>query len=136
MQTAHAVSGTKTLRTASWGGHAISALPVLFLLIDGVVKLLRPAPVVEATVALGIPESALFGLGVLLLGCLAVYLVPRTAALGAGLLTGYLGGAVATHVRIGSNLFLLLFPVILGVLLWGGLYLRDARLRALVSLSG
>lgn len=133
MQAAHAVSGSRPARLASWGGHAISALSVLFLLVDGVVKLLRPAPVVEATVALGIPESAILGLGLLLLGCLAVYLAPRTAVLGAVLLTGYLGGAIATHVRMGSDLFSLLFPVILGVLLWGGLYLRDARLRALLS---
>lgn len=136
MQAAHAVSGTKTVRTASWGAHAVSALPVLFLLFDGVAKLMKPAPVVEATVALGIPESALLGLGLLLLGCLAVYLVPRTAVLGAVLLTGYLGGAIATHVRTGPDLFSLLFPVILGGLLWGGLYLRDVRLRALVSLRG
>ncbi len=132
MQAAHAVSGSRPARLASWGGHAVSALPVLFLLVDGVIKLLKPAPVVEATVALGIPESAILGLGLLLLGCLAVYLVPRTAVLGAVLLTGYLGGAVATHVRMGSDPFSLLFPVILGVLLWGGLYLRDKRVRALV----
>lgn len=136
MQAAHAVSGSKTVKTASWVGHAVSALPVLFLLFDGVAKLMKPVPVVEATVALGIPESALLGLGLLLLGCLAVYLLPRTSVLGAVLLTGYLGGATATHVRTGSDLFSLLFPVILGILLWGGLYLRDARLRALVSLRG
>lgn len=132
MQAAHAVSSSRPARLASWGGHAISALPVLFLLFDGVIKLLRPAPVVEATVALGIPESAILGLGLLLLGCLFTYLVPRTAVLGAVLLTGYLGGAIATHVRLGSDPFSLFFPVVLGVLLWSGLYLRDTRLRALV----
>ena len=136
MQAAQAVSGSRMTRTASVGGHAVSALPVLFLLFDGVAKLLKPAPVVEATVALGIPESAIFGLGLLLLGCLAVYLIPRTAVLGAVLLTGYLGGAMATHVRVGSDLFSLLFPVVLGGLLWGGLHLRDSRLRALVSRRG
>lgn len=102
------------------------------MLFDGIAKLLKPAPVGEATVALGIPESAILGLGLLLLFCLAVYLAPRTAVLGAVLLTGYLGGAIATHVRVGSDPFSLLFPVFLGVLLWGGLYLRDTRVRALV----
>ena len=136
MQAAHAVSGSRSARTAFVGGHAVSALPVLFLLFDGIVKVLKPAPVVEATLALGIAESALPGLGLLLLLCLAIYLVPRTAALGAVLLTGYLGGAIATHVRVGSDLFSLLFPVVLGGLLWGGLYLRDARLRSLIARRG
>lgn len=117
-----------------WTGRIISVLPALFLLIDGVMKLVKPAPVVEATVRLGYPESVIFGLGIVLLVSTILYLIPTTSVLGAILLTGYLGGAVATHVRVGEGLFPVSFPIILGVLLWLGLYLRDERLRALVPL--
>src|SRR5258705_12246933 len=112
----------------------MSWLPALFLLVDGIMKLFKPAPVVEATVKLGYPESTIIGMGIVLLLCTVLYLIPRTAILGAILLTGYLGGAVATHVRVGEGLFSILFPVIFGVLLWGGLYLRDNRLRMLIPL--
>ena len=118
-----------------WTGRIMSALPVLFLLIDAVGKLVKPAPVVEGTVQLGYPESVLLGLGIVLLTCTVLYVIPQTAILGAILLTGYLGGAVATHVRVGSPLFThILFPVYLAVLIWGGIYLRDERLRALIPL--
>ena len=118
-----------------WTGRIMNALPALFLFMDAVGKLLKPAPVVEGTVQLGYPESVLLGLGIVLLACTVFYVIPRTAILGAILLTGYLGGAVATHVRVGSPLFShILFPVYLAVLLWGGLYLRDERLRALIPL--
>jgi DoxX-like family len=117
-----------------WAGYILTALPALFLLMDGVMKLVKPAPVVETTVQLGYPESVILGLGIVLLACTVLYLIPRTAVLGAILLTGYLGGAVATHARVGAGLFPMLFPVLLGVLLWGGLYLRDDRVRALVPL--
>jgi hypothetical protein len=117
-----------------WAGWVLSALPALFLLVDGVMKLLKPAVVVDTTVQLGYPEGAILGLGVVLLAATVTYLIPRTCVLGAILLTGYLGGAVATHVRVGDGLFPMLFPVILGALLWGGLVLRDARLRALLPL--
>ena len=118
-----------------WTGRIMSALPALFLLVDGVGKLVKPAAVVQGTVQLGYPESVLLGLGIVLLSCTVLYVIPRTAVLGAILLTGYLGGAVATHVRVGSPLFShILFPVYLAVLLWGGLYLRDGRLRALIPL--
>jgi hypothetical protein len=118
-----------------WTGRIMSALPALFLLIDGVGKLVKPAPVVQGTLQLGYPESVLLGLGIVLLSCTVLYVIPRTAVLGAILLTGYLGDAVATHVRVGSPLFShILFPVYLAVLLWGGLYLRDGRLRALIPL--
>ena len=118
-----------------WTGRIMSTLPALFLLIDGVGKLVKPAPVVQGTVQLGYPESVLVGLGIVLLSCTVLYVIPRTAILGAILLTGYLGGAIATHVRVGSPLFShILFPFYLAVLLWGGLYLRDARLRALIPL--
>lgn len=94
----------------------------------------KPAPVVEATVRLGYPESVIVPLGFVLLVCTVLYLIPLTSVLGAILLTGYLGGAVATHVRAGEGLFSLVFPIIFGVLIWLGLYLRDDRLRALVPL--
>jgi DoxX-like family len=115
-----------------WVGRIMSALPAVFLLVDGGMKLIKPKPVVEATVRLGYPESAIVGLGIVLLACTVVYLLPRTSVLGAILLTGYLGGAVATHVRVGESLFSIFFPVLLGVLVWVGLWLRDDRLRALL----
>ena len=111
----------------------MSFLPALFLLVDAAMKLPKPAFVVEATVQLGYPEGVIVGLGVLLLVCALLYLVPRTAVLGAILLTGYLGGAVATHVRVGNGLVNIMFPVILGALLWGGLALRDPRVAALLA---
>ena len=118
-----------------WAARIMSGLPALFLLVDAVGKLVRPAPVVEGTLQLGYPESVILGLGIVLLACTVLYIIPRTAILGAILLTGYLGGAVATHVRVGSPLFShILFPVYLGVLIWGGLYLRDERLRAMFPL--
>lgn len=117
-----------------WAGIILSALPALFLLVDGVMKLIKPAPVVEATVKLGYPESVILPLGIVLTLCTILYAIPRTAVLGAILLTGYLGGAVATHVRAGGTLFEILFPVIFGVLIWGGLFLRDPSLRALLPL--
>lgn len=117
-----------------WAGYILSALAVLFLLLDGAIKVLRLAPAVEATTQLGYPESAVFGIGLVLLVCIALYVFPRTSVLGAILLTGYLGGAIATHVRAGSDLFPLIFPAILGAMLWGGLFLRDHRLRDLIPL--
>jgi len=119
-------------KSSLWAGRILSALPVLFLLLDGVMKVVKPAFVVEATVQLGYPESVIVALGVVLVACTILYLIPRTAVLGAILLTGYLGGAVATHVRVGGPLFSILMPVILGAMLWGGLYLRDERVRSLV----
>lgn len=117
-----------------WAGRIASGLTILLLLLDGVMKLIKPAPVVEGTVRLGYPESVIVGLGIVLIACTVLYLIPRTSVLGAILLTGYLGGATATHVRVGDPLFSVLFPSIIGVLIWGGLYLRDDRLRALVPL--
>ncbi len=97
-------------------------------------KLVKPAPVVEATVQLGYPESSIVGLGVVLLVSTVLYVIPRTALLGGLLLTGYLGGAVATHVRVSAPLFNAIFPALLGALLWGGLWLRDSRVRELLPL--
>jgi hypothetical protein len=122
-------------RKPRWAGIVISVLPSLFLFADGVMKLVKPAPVVEADVKLGYPESVIVPLGIVLLICTMLYVVPRTSVLGAILLTGYLGGAVATHVRVGNPLFShVLLPVYLGVMIWLGLYLRVERLRALVPL--
>lgn len=121
-------------KKALWIGRIVSALPALFMLVDGAMKLVKPAPVVEATVRLGYPESVIVGLGIVLLACTILYLIPRTAILGAILLTGYLGGAVATHVRVGEGWFPISFPIIMGILLWGGLWFRDQRLRAFIPL--
>jgi hypothetical protein len=110
----------------------MSILPALFLIVDGGAKLLKPAPVVDATVKLGYQESTIIPIGIVLLICTFLYLIPRTSVLGAILLTGYLGGAVATHVRVGEGAFPITFPIILGILLWGGLYLRETRLRVLI----
>src|SRR5262249_19765305 len=117
-----------------WTGWVLSALPALFLLVDGAMKLVKPEIVVKTTVELGYAETVILPLGVVLLVCTILYLIPRTAVLGAILLTGYLGGAVATHVRAGQGPFEILFPVVVGALLWGGLVLRDVRLRALLPL--
>jgi hypothetical protein len=121
-----------TMSGTPWAGRALSALPALFLLVDAVMKLVKPALVVKATVDLGYPDGVIVPLGLVLLACTVLYLIPRTAVLGAILLTGYLGGAVATHVRVGDGAFPLAFPVVLGMLLWAGLYFRDARLRSLL----
>jgi hypothetical protein len=99
-------------------------------------KLVNPPEVAKEMARLGYPESLALGLAIVELGCTLVYLIPRTAVLGAILLTGYLGGAVATHVRVGDPPGAFLQPAILGVLLWGGLFLRDPRLRALIPLRG
>jgi hypothetical protein len=120
--------------TMLWAGRIISALAVLFLIFDGVIKALMLAPAVEATTQLGYPASLIIGIGVIELACLAVYLIPRSSILGAILLTGYLGGAIATQVRVGAPSFNTVFPIIIGALIWGGIYLRDAQLRALVPL--
>jgi hypothetical protein len=130
--TAQAFSGSKKML---WTGRILSGLPVLFLLVDSLGKFVRPAPVVEGTVQLGYSESVILPLGIVLLACTVLYVIPRTSVLGAVLLTGYLGGAVATHVRIGNPLFThVLFPIYIGVLIWGGLFLREERLRALIPL--
>jgi hypothetical protein len=125
---------TSVSKKAVWAGRIISWLPALFLLLDAVFKLIKPAPGVEATVLLGYPEGVIVGLGIVLLLCTILYLIPITSVLGAILLTGYLGGAVATHVRVGESLFSIVFPIIFGVLLWFGLYLRDPRLLSLIPL--
>lgn len=120
--------------TALWTGRILSGLAVLFLAFDLSLKLLRPPMAVEGTVQLGYPASVLLGLGIIQLICLIVYLIPRTAIIGAILWTGYLGGAIATHVRVGNPLFShILFPIYVAVFLWAGLWLRDRRVSALFA---
>jgi len=115
-----------------WGGRIASGLPVALLAFSGVMKLIKPAPLVQEFARLGYGESLILGIGILELACTVVYVIPRTSMTGAILLTGYLGGATATHVRIGDPF---IQPVILGVLIWAGLFLRDQRLRALIPLQ-
>jgi hypothetical protein len=119
-------------KAARWTGRVLGTLAALFLLFDGAMKLARPDFVVEGTLKYGYSEAVIVPLGVVLIASTLLYLVPRTAALGAILLTGYLGGAVDAHVRAGEGAFPVLFPVALGAILWGALYLRDVRVRAVV----
>jgi hypothetical protein len=124
-------TGARAARAAGWAMISIGAL---FLAFDSLGKLLMLAPVVEGTTQLGYPAGVIVPLGIVQLACLILYLVPATSVVGAVLLTGYLGGAIATHVRIESPLFThILFPVYLAVLLWGGLFLVDRRVRQLVG---
>jgi len=114
-----------------WTGRVISALPVLALVMSAVMKFVQPPDVAKGFEHLGWPMSLAIGLGILELTCTVIYVIPQTSVLGAILLTGYLGGATATHVRISDNF---VAPIIIGVLVWLGLYLRDPRLRALIPL--
>lgn len=122
---------------AHWAGRAMTGLAVLFLLFDGVIKLLHLPPVETSFVRLGYAPEVAIGIGVLELVCVGLHLLPPTSILGALLITAYLGGAVATHVRIGDPLAShVLFPVYVALLIWGGLYLRERRVRALLPLRG
>jgi hypothetical protein len=122
-------------RKKLWIGRIMSYIAVLFMFLDGTIKVLRLEQAVEATVQLGYPESLVITIGVLELICIVVYVIPQTSILGAILLTGYLGGAVTTNLRIGTPLFShILFPIYLGILIWGGLFLRDNVLRTLIPL--
>src|ERR1700722_10134792 len=113
-------------------GRILTVLTALFMLMDGVMKIVKPAQVLEANARLAYPVSTLSGIGIVLIVCTVIYLIPRTAILGAVLLTGYLGGAVASHVRAGSGLFETIFPVLFAALVWAGPWLRDRRLRSLL----
>ena len=122
-------------RSALWSARVLSALVALFLLFDAVGHMAKPAPVVDAFVRLGYPLSASLEIGIIELLCLVAYVIPRTEVLGAVLLTGVLGGAIATHLRVGSPLFeAYIFPVLVGLLVWGAIWLRDVRLQALFPL--
>ena len=119
-----------------WIGWGMSGLMIAFLLFDSVSKLALERHVVEATMQIGYPLDVIRPLGLICLGCTILYAIPRTSILGAILLTGYLGGAIASKVRIEDPMFSsVLFGVYFGILVWGGLYLRDERLRALIPLS-
>jgi hypothetical protein len=120
---------------ALWAGRVLSALAMLFLAFDATTKVLQLAAAVNGTTQLGYPASVILPLGIIQLVCLALYAIPRSSVLGAVLWTGYLGGAIATHVRIGNPLFThILFPVYIASMLWGGLWLRDRRLQALLPM--
>ncbi|MGS2764225.1 DoxX family protein [Sinomicrobium sp. M5D2P9] len=112
-----------------WAGKIISALLTLFLLLDAIMKIVRATPSVEGTIALGYPENSVVPMGIVLLICTILYIVPRTSVLGAILLTAYLGGATATHFRVEQPVY---FAVIFGILVWLGVYLCDERLRTLI----
>jgi hypothetical protein len=128
MDSIQTASSKKRFRI-SW---IVGGLPALFLLLDAGMKLVKPAAVVEGSLKVGFPESTLTGIGIALLISTLLYLVPRTAVLGAILLTGYLGGAVATNVRVIGPVFNVVFPIIFAALLWGGLWLRDRHLQELL----
>src|SRR5262245_48012662 len=115
-----------------WTGRVLSVVPGLMLLLDGVMKIVKPAEVVKQSAEVGIVEDALVPLGIVLTVSVILYFVPRTAVLGAILLTGYLGGAVATHVIHRDSGFFIVLPAIFGAVLWLGLVLRDAKLRSLL----
>ena len=127
---AHAAQHSPASR---WGGRFLTGLTILFLTFDAVAKIAGAKQAVEGSVQLGYPASTVVPIGLVLLACVILYAVPRTAPLGAVLLTGYLGGAIATHVRVANPLFShVLFPTYVAAILWAGLYLRDPRVRALV----
>ncbi|HVZ38048.1 MAG TPA: DoxX family protein [Candidatus Kapabacteria bacterium] len=117
-------------------GHTLSIIAVLFLLFDSAIHIIQIKPVVDSFAQLGYPLGTALTLGILELLCVILYVIPRTSVLGAILLTGYLGGAIATQVRVDSPLLsTALFPVYLGILIWGGLYLRNPSLRRLIPFS-
>jgi hypothetical protein len=118
-----------------WTGRILTILTVLFMLFDAFGKLAKFPQVLDASARLGIPPSQIVSIGILLLVSTIIYAIPRTAVLGAVLLTGYLGGAVAIQMRAGSPTFETVFPVIFGVVLWGGVYLRECGLRRVFPLK-
>ncbi len=132
--TSHPLHEYPSLRPAArWAGRIVSGLAVLFLTLDASMKLAQVPDAVKTSAELGFSASTVFWLGVLQVICLAVYLLPRTAVFGAILWTGYLGGAIATHVRVGNPLFShVLFPSYVAAFIWGGLWLRHAKLRELL----
>jgi len=125
---------TRRSSAVIWTGRVLSGLAVAFLIFDAGMKVLRLPMAVEGTVALGYHANSVFGIGVLQVVCLALYLIPRTSLVGAVLWTGYLGGAIATQVRVGNPLLThVLFPIYVAALLWGGLYLRDSRVSVMLA---
>jgi len=116
-----------------WIGRILSALAVIFLAFDSSIKLMRLPVVLEATAQLGFPPGSIVLVGIVLLACTLVYVIPRTRVVGAVLLTGYLGGAVAAQMRVGNPPFETLFPIIVGSVIWAGILVRDHRVRALLA---
>ena len=124
---------TTSSKKSLWIGWIMSILAILFLTMDGVMKLIKPEMVIKGTVELGYPESTITPIGIILLSFTVIYAIPRTSVFGAILLTGYLGGVVSTHFRMLAPLFShTLFPVYIAVLIWGGLVLRNAKLKDLL----
>jgi DoxX-like family len=115
-----------------WTGRIISGLVVLFLLFDSITKVMKVRAVMEASTQLGYPANTIFTIGIILFVCTAFYIIPQTAVLGAILLTGYLGGAVAANLRIGSAMFNTFFPIVFAALAWVGIFLRESRLGVLI----
>jgi hypothetical protein len=122
-------------RKRLWTGRVLTGFSAAFFILDASMKFFKPQVVVEATVRLGYPESTIVGIGAALLVSTVLYLIPRTSVLGMVLLTGYLGGAVASNIRAQQVMFNILFPVICACIAWGGLYLRDARLEQMLPLN-
>lgn len=132
--TIHTPSVTTQSSARIWIGRSLTAIAVLFLLMDATIKVLKLPAAVDSTVQVGYSANVVLPIGLLELALLVLYLIPRVAPLGAVLWTGFLGGAVATHLRVGDPLFThVLFPTYVGAMLWAGLWLRDARVRALLS---
>lgn len=130
------IQAGSTSSKSIWTGRILSGLAVAFLLFDAIIHVMKPAPVVAGFATLGFPLSVAVPLGIIELVCVVLYVIPRTSVFGAILLTGYLGGAIASQVRIGSPMFsTTLFPIYVALFLWGGLYFRDDRVRALIPAS-
>ena len=132
----HRISGDQAVSQRTlWAGRVVGTLPALFMLFDGVIHVMKIPPVVEGFAKLGYPVSVAAPLGIIEIVCTILYLIPRTSVLGAVLLTGYLGGAIASNVRIQAPLFgYILFPIYVALFLWGGLWLRDGRVRAVLPI--
>jgi hypothetical protein len=123
---------TSNSKTLIWVGRTVSTLVVLFCTFDGIMKVIKEPHVIAASSELGFSTNAMVLIGVLMLACAVLYAIPRTTILGAVLLTGYLGGAVVSNLRVGHPVFECIFPVIFGALAWGGIFVRDPRVRELI----
>src|SRR5688572_395269 len=128
------VSTPSTSKGMRWTGYVLSGLITAFMLLDGVMKIIKIQPVIDGTTRLGYPESSIRVIGTAALVSAILYAIPQTAVVGAILLTGFLGGAVATHLRAGEPVFHCTIPIVFGVIAWLGIYCRDARLRKLMPI--
>jgi hypothetical protein len=132
MQSATTTHSAPVSNKLIWAGRIISGLLVLLMLFSGIGKLFKPVQIVDDFTRLGYPEQVILGIAIVEIACAIIYAIPQTAVLGAILLTGYLGGATATHVRVGDPYFM---PILIGALIWLGLFLRDERLRSFLPLK-